>query len=147
MNNNFSFLEEEEMLHNCDETSVTSIDSYFKTSDPFFLLNMERAEIGIPVLTKSSSLANAARNHAMNMAKYDGLYYFATELLDTNNDDDSSRPLKEIVAYGKSVLDIHDMLLSLGYERSNMLSVGFTCVGVGIAKGTCDIYCACYLFC
>lgn len=138
---------EHERKYTDDETSVTSIDTYFKASDPFLLLNIDRADLGIPMLSKSPILENAAKTHAMNMAKFDGLYYFAAELIRKNNGGHGRRPLKEIIAHANSVACVHEMMMNLSHERSNMLSSAYSFVGVGIAKCTHDVYYACYLFC
>lgn len=135
---------------NSDETSVTSIESYFETVDPILLLNKERAGIGIPPLSRLFDLESAAKIHALNMAKFDGLYYFAKEFLPlkfTNrNDKGQRRVLKEIILYAESVQNVHELMMAFDYERSNMLSTAFSFVGVGIATGTHDVYYACYLF-
>lgn len=123
-----------------DEASLPYIDTFFKLCDPFLLLNIERINSGVPELSKSSILENSAKIHAMNMAKYDGLYYFATELLAKDN------CVKEIVAYAKSIHCIHELMMNLAYERSNMLSIAYSTVGISVAKGARDVYFACYLF-
>ena len=112
----------------------------FSIANPHYLINETRKKHGLPPLSRSFELDEAARNHASIMAKEDGLYYF-----------DCSLPiyasqLSMNVAYSSSILEAHHLMIETNYERQNILSKKFHSVGVGASLGPDGFYYVCYMF-
>jgi hypothetical protein len=105
-------------------------------SSNHILVNIERAKLRTPPLIRRTQLDELAREHAETMAAKDALLHsdpnFVIQKLGR-----PSRRLGENVAYGKSIRDIHEMMMNTsGSDKNNLLDRRFLTMGMGTAIGT-----------
>lgn len=92
-------------------------------------INAARAEAGAGPLTLRTALSDAARDHSRAMAAAGELSHLLGDGLEV----DGWRPVSENTGYGWSVRSVHEMLLSSGVHRANLLDPESTDVGIGVA--------------
>jgi uncharacterized protein YkwD len=100
--------------------------------------NRERERAGVPVLEWNEWLAQAARQHAEEMARRGALSHrFPGE--PSLRDRLASTPLRfnasaENVAFGADVDDIHTGWMTSAGHRANILNPKYNAIGIGVAR-------------
>ena len=99
------------------------------------LINKERLKRLVPPLIRRSTLDELAREHAMAMASKDALLHSDPDDL-LQKVGQPSRRLGENVAYGKSIREIHAMMMKeKGSDKNNIIDRRFLTMGMGTAPG------------
>ena len=124
----------------CNDRSNQDRPVTFSITNPHSLINETRKKHGLPLLSRSFELDEAARNHATIMAKEDGLYYSDCSL------PTYASQLSMNIAYSGSIIEAHHLMIETNYERKNILSKKFHSVGVGASLGPDGFYYVCYMF-
>lgn len=115
---------------------------YFSSNH--ILINDERKGNSLLPLTRLPELDKIAREHAVLMAKLDGLFYSIPDDLSS-----FSREYQDVgqnVAYGSSLREVHAMMMKSKSERSNILNSKFSNMGTGTARGKDGVLFVCYIF-
>jgi hypothetical protein len=117
---------------------------YFSSNH--ILVNKERAKVRIPPLIRRSQLDELAREHAEAMAAKDDLIHSDPNIL-MQKFGRPSRRLGENVAYGRSIRDIHGMMMKTsGSDKNNLLDRRFLTMGMGTARGPSGGLYMCQIF-
>jgi uncharacterized protein YkwD len=104
-------------------------------SSNHILVNKERIKRLMPPLIRRSKLDELAREHAMAMAAKDALLHSDPDAL-MQKVGRPSRRLGENVAYGRSIREIHTMMMKeKGSDKNNLLDRRFLTMGMGTARG------------
>lgn len=99
------------------------------------LVNKERTKRLTPPLIRRSKLDELAREHAMAMAAKDALMHSDPDKL-LQKVGQPSRRLGENVAYGRSIREIHTMMMKeKGSDKNNIVDRRFVTMGMGTAPG------------
>lgn len=100
----------------------------------FDLVNRERRNRGMRVLSYSSVLTDVARRHSARMASEGRLYHNTSELRSEEFARRNNYPtmVGENVGEGPSVQWLHDAFMNSPSHRSNIIESRYTAMGIGV---------------
>lgn len=110
------------------------------------LVNQERSQRVIAPLTRMLGLDAIARLHAEEMAATGRVYYLDLSTLTFALKDINCRRLGVNVQKGKSIRDIHKLMMQALSNKNNILDRRFTHMGMGTAVGKDGALYLCQIF-
>jgi len=121
------------------ESTATIAEQYLLAA-----ANQERAALGLPQLHRDPRLADAAAQHARQMAAHSSIsHQFTGEAELTQRGASAGVPFSEIsenVGEAPSVAQIHDMWMHSEHHRTNLLDPAIDSIGVSVIPRGRELY-------